>query len=119
MIKTMYWLPHCTTCQKAEAFLKQHGAEIQSYFDVKTQAIPMETVKALAEAVGGAEALFSKRAMKYRSLGLDKQTLTPEQLLDWMVKEYTFIKRPVIVSSSGKVLAGFSEKQYKLLLGLN
>jgi arsenate reductase (glutaredoxin) len=111
-IKTLFWLPHCSTCQKADAFLQDKGAKIAEYVDVKTQAVPRKTIEALAKAMGGAEALFSKRAMKYRSLGLDKMTLSETDMLDWMEKEYTFIKRPVILAEDGTVLAGFSQKQY-------
>lgn len=116
-IKTMYWLPHCSTCQKADAFLKDLGVKIESYVDVKTEAVPKATIKSLAEGVGGAEALFSKRALKYRSLGLHEQTLSEADMLDWMAKEYTFIKRPVVVAADGRVLAGFSKKQYEAAFG--
>ncbi len=115
-VERFYWLPHCSTCQKAEQFLKDKGVEIQTYIDVKTQTVSRETIIELANAMGGAEALFSKRAMKYRSMGLDKMTLSAEQLLDYMHQEYTFIKRPVLVTTDGRVLAGFSAKQYELLL---
>jgi hypothetical protein len=33
-----------------------------------------------------------------------------------MGEEYTFIKRPVIVTVNGKTLAGFSAKQYDALI---
>ena len=114
VVETLYWLPHCSTCQKAEAFLKDNGVTIKQTWDVKTQPVDMATVEKLAKAMGGAEALFSKRALKYRALGLNEKTLSEAEMLDWMVKEYTFIKRPVIVATDGTVLAGFSQKQYKV-----
>jgi arsenate reductase (glutaredoxin) len=54
--------------------------------------------------------------MKFRSLGLDKQVLTDDQLFQHMLDEYTFIKRPVILTKAGVVLAGFSAKAYDALL---
>lgn len=111
-IETFYWLPHCSTCQKAEAFLTAQGVKIKTTVDVKTQTVSKATVEKLASALGGAEALFSKRALKYRALGLHEKTLTEAEMIDWMVKEYTFIKRPVLVATDGKVISGFSEKQY-------
>jgi arsenate reductase len=111
-----YWLPYCSTCQKAKQHLEAHGVEIQQIIDVKTQPVPEAQVRQLAEALGGPEALFSKRAIKYRALGLDKMTLGPEDLIRYMTEEYTFITRPVLVTSTGKVLAGFSVKQYDALL---
>jgi arsenate reductase len=117
-VEALYWLPYCSTCQKAEAWLKDHGIAIAKSIDVKTQPVPRDEIAQLAAKVGGVESLFSKRAMKYRSMGLDKMTLNEDQLLDHMAAEYTFIKRPVIVLSDGRAHAGFSEKQYKAMFGL-
>ncbi|MEB3245109.1 MAG: arsenate reductase family protein [Vampirovibrionales bacterium] len=117
-VSTMYWLPHCSTCQKAEAWLKDHGITIAETIDVKTQNVPKTTIEQLAQKLGGAEALFSKRALKFRAMGLHEKTLTPDELIDYMAQEYTFIKRPVIVLADGRVHAGFSEKQYKMLFGV-
>ena len=69
----------------------------------------------LARKAGGAEKLFSKRAMKYRKLGLHEQTLTADDLLRLMAEEYTFITRPVIVRGD-RATAGFSAKRVDELL---
>ncbi|MFM7389233.1 MAG: arsenate reductase family protein [Vampirovibrionales bacterium] len=112
----LYWLPYCSTCQKAKAYLESKGLTITLTHDVKAQPLPLATIVQLAEAVGGAEALFSKRAMKYRSLGLHEQELSPEALLNHMANEYTFIKRPMMVFDTGKTLCGFSTKAIDTLL---
>lgn len=115
-IETMYWLPHCTTCIKADQYLKDRGVSVKKHIDVKTERLSVAEVDHLVDLIGSAEALFSKRAMKYRSLGLDKRTLSDAGMRQYMHEEYTFIKRPVIVTKSGKILAGFSAKQYDALL---
>ena len=117
VIEAFYWLSHCSTCQKAEAFLKERGAKIQRYIDVKTESVSRTELEQLVQKIGSVEALFSKRAMKYRQWGLDKQTLSPDEMLDYMAKEYTFIKRPVLVTKDGQILSGFSAKQYGGLFG--
>lgn len=114
-ITEFYWLPHCSTCQKAKQWLDDKGVTIKKTIDVKTEAVSAETIEHLCQLIGSSEALFSKRAMKYRSLGLHEQTLSDADMKDWMVKEYTFIKRPVLVTSDNKILAGFSAKQYAAL----
>jgi arsenate reductase (glutaredoxin) len=117
LIETLYWLPYCSTCQKADQFLQQKGHAPKAYVDIKAEPLAIETIRQLCEAVGGPIHLFSKRAMKYRSMGLDKLTLSDEDMIRYMNEEYTFIKRPVLVASNGIVLAGFSAKQYTSLLG--
>lgn len=73
-------------------------------------------MKDLAGKLGGAQALFSCRAVKFRTMGLAGEKLSDADLLRLMSEEYTFIKRPVIVSGS-RALAGFSRKACEEFLG--
>ncbi len=107
----LYGLPHCSTCKKAVAYLEELGVEIESFHDVKENQLSKKEVERLVKLVGGVDKLFSKRAMKYRSLGLHEKELSDKELLDYMVEEYTFIRRPVLVYSE-TALAGFSKKKY-------
>lgn len=111
----VYWLPHCTTCQKAVKYLQDRGVTIRSIRDVKTQPLSRAEVDELARKVGGAEKLFSRRAMKYRKMGLHEQQLSENDLLRHMAEEYTFIARPVIVRGD-RATAGFSAKRVDELL---
>jgi arsenate reductase (glutaredoxin) len=115
-IERMYWLPYCSTCIKAEQFWLDKRVTIEKYINVKETSVSKEELLELSAALGSVEALFSKRAMKYRSMGLNEKTLSDEDMLGYMIDEYTFIKRPVIVTNTGKVLAGFSAKQAQALL---
>lgn len=63
-------------------------------------------MKAMA---GSYEALFSRRAMKYRSMGLDKQDLSEQDYRRLILEEYTFLKRPVILIDS-EIYVGNSKK---------
>ena len=115
-VKTLYWLPYCSTCTKAEAFLLEQGCTIGGHVNLKEEPLSAEVIAQLAEAVGGPEKLFSKRAMKYRSMGLNEMELTDEDYLRYMGEEYTFIKRPVAVFEDGTTTAGFSQKVLKAVL---
>jgi arsenate reductase len=112
----VYWLPHCTTCQKAVAYLQEKGVPIRSFRNLKAQPLERPEVEDLARKVGGAEALFSRRAMKYRKMGLHEQTLSEDDLLRHMAEEYTFITRPVIVRGD-RATAGFAAKRVDDLVG--
>jgi arsenate reductase len=106
----VYWLPHCTTCQKAVQHLHDRGVRIVSFRDLKAQPLQRAEVEDLARKVGGAEKLFSKRAMKYRQRGLHEQDLSNDDLLQLMAEEYTFITRPVVVRGD-QATAGFAKKR--------
>lgn len=123
-VEAFYWLPYCSTCIKAQAWLLENGITIAKTHDMKASPLNLPQVEALAqkmaaEKTNGAEALFSKRALKYRALGLHQKTLTEAEMLTHMSEEYTFIKRPVAVWSNGTVTAGFSAKQWAALIKAN
>ena len=62
----------------------------------------------LKEKAGSYEALFSRRALKYKELGLKDKQLTEADYRRLILEEYTFLKRPVVVA--GKRLFIGSEK---------
>lgn len=112
----VYWLPHCSTCQKAVEHLHARHVPIRSFRDLKAQPLSRPEVEDLARKAGGPSALFSRRAMKYRAMGLHEQDLSDDDLLRLMAEEYTFVTRPVIVHGD-KATAGFSAKKIDALVG--
>ncbi len=65
--------------------------------DIKTESITEKDLDWLAEQAGSYEALFSRRSLKYRALGLHEKTLSENDYRTLILQEYTFLKRPVIV----------------------
>ncbi len=95
-MKKIYHLSTCTTCQRIikELSLEEKGFEFQ---DIKMNNIDSEMLDKLAQKEGSYEALFNKRAMKYRSMGLNEQDLSENDFKNHILGEYTFLKRPVII----------------------
>jgi arsenate reductase (glutaredoxin) len=111
----LYWLPGCSTCQKAVKWLDRRGIKITEYRDIKEEPLTRAEVEQLAKMVGGPEDLFSRRAIKYREMKLNEREVSPQEMLDLMTEEYTFLKRPIMVIN-GRAEAGFFEKFYNLFL---
>ena len=111
----LYWLPNCSTCKKAAQFLENQNIKINDFRNLKEDPLSREEVENLAEQIGSADELFSRRAIKYREMKLNERELSETEILDLMVTEYAFIKRPVLVSGK-RAIAGFSEKKYKEFL---
>lgn len=112
----VYWLPYCTTCQKAVKYLEEKGVPVASLRNLKEEPLSVDEARRLAEKVGGVEKLFSKRAMKYRQMGLHEREVPEDEMLRLMSQEYTFVTRPVIVRG-GRATAGFSTKRVDELVG--
>jgi arsenate reductase len=95
MEKRIFHLGNCNTCQKIIKRLDLAvGFELQ---DIKSDKIKPEQLDKMAELAGSYEALFSRRAMKYRALGLNEKELTEKEYRKYILEEYTFLKRPVLI----------------------
>jgi arsenate reductase len=106
-----YWHPGCSTCQKAKRRLDYHRINVRNFRDIKQEPLDRTEIERLAQLLGGAENLFSRRSVKYRELGLKDKTLSENEMLDLMADEYTFLKRPILVAGDAAI-AGFFEKEY-------
>ena len=95
-MRKIYHLASCDTCQgilKAIGAAKK-GIELQ---EIKTDPIKPAELDAMKELSGSYEALFSRRAIKYRSMGLGSMELTEDDYRKLILEEYTFLKRPVAI----------------------
>jgi arsenate reductase-like glutaredoxin family protein len=90
---------------------------IEKSVDLKTALLDQNRLRDLATKMGGIGALFSKRSLKFRSMGFKDKRLADKDLVDLMASEYTFIKRPVIELKT-RAVAGFNLKAYGELLDL-
>lgn len=115
---TFYWLPGCSTCQKAKGFIERHGIRDFELRDIKENPLSRAEVETLAKMLGGADELFSRRAVKYREMKLGEREVSPAEMLDLMSEEYTFLKRPILVMK-GKAIAGYFEKFWNQFLEEN
>jgi arsenate reductase len=73
--------------------------------DTKANNIDAKTLDFLKETAGSYEALFSKRAIKYKTFGLKDKSLKDEDFRQLILDEYTFLKRPVLIDGD-KVVVG-------------
>lgn len=109
---TFYWSPNCSTCQKAKKFVERHGIKDFELRDIKENPLsPVEVVR-LVEMLGGANELFSRRAVKYREMKLNERELSETEMIDLMISEYTFLKRPILVIGD-QAIAGFFERFFQ------
>ncbi len=113
-----YWLPNCSTCQKAKSFIERHGVKFAEVRDIKENPLSPVEINKLAEMLGGADELFSRRAIKYREMKLNERELSGKEMLDLMSDEYTFLKRPILVIGD-QAIAGFFEKTMNQFLDKN
>ncbi len=96
----MYHLTTCTTCQaiiSETGILHKRATPSIAMQDIKTEAITPEQLDQMKAMTGSYESLFSRRALKYKELGLKDQQLTEKDYRRYILQEYTFLKRPVTI----------------------
>lgn len=93
----IYHLATCNTCQKILAELAP-GPEVELR-EIKSAPITAAELDEMHRLAGSYEALFSRRAMKFRQWGLHEQALGEADYRRYILEEYTFLKRPVVVTA--------------------
>jgi arsenate reductase len=107
-MKKIFTLSTCSTSKKIlqETGILNLGFEVQ---DIKTHPVSEEELDYLKAITGSYDALFSRRAQKYKALGLKEMNLSESDIKQYILSDYTFLKRPVVVDGS-TVFAGNSKE---------
>lgn len=107
-MKKVFHLGNCNTCQRILSELKPEskGFELQ---EIKTEPISKDQIEEMVRMAGSYEALFSRRAMKYRAMNLQEKDLSEQEYKELILSEYTFLKRPVIIDHE-HIFIGSSKK---------
>jgi arsenate reductase len=115
-MKKAYFVATCGTCQRImqDTDLIKKGYACQN---IKEEKITAKQLDEMKEMIGSYEALFSRRALKFKAMGLRDKKLTEKDYRDLILQEYTFLKRPVIISGK-KIFSGSEKKTVAELLKL-
>lgn len=105
-MKKVYYLSSCSTCARIikELNLEKEGFKFQ---DIKTEKITPVQLEEMKNMAGSYEALFSRVALKYKSL--DPKPTTENEYKKLILEEYTFLKRPVILIGN-QIFVGNNKK---------
>jgi arsenate reductase (glutaredoxin) len=104
-MKKIYYLSSCSTCAR---IMKDLGISPENFEmqDIKTEKITPAQIDEMKKQAGSYEALFSRIALKYKSL--DPKPSSEKEYRKLILEEYTFLKRPVIFVN-GKIFVGNSK----------
>ena len=110
-MKKLYYLGTCDTCAR---IIKETGIDKKKFVmqDIKTEKITPAQIDEMKELAGSYEALFSRVALKYKTL--DPKPSTEKEYRKLILDEYTFLKRPVAIVGD-KIFIGNSPKNVAAL----
>ncbi len=112
-MKKIYYLSTCSTCA---AIIQQTGIEKKGLTmqDIKTEKISPAQIDEMKKLAGSYEALFSRRALKYKEWKLKEKQLKEDDYRRYILEEYTFLKRPVVILGN-KIFIGSEKKTVEAL----
>ncbi|WP_440879324.1 arsenate reductase family protein [Tenacibaculum sp. C7A-26P2] len=113
-MKKVYFLKSCDTCRKILKEVNIEGFEKQ---EIKTDPIKIDQLEQMHSYSNSYEALFNKRAKLYKDLKSKQPNLSEIDYKNHILKEYTFLKRPVFIvdndiyiGNNRKVIEALKEK---------
>ncbi|MGV0756137.1 arsenate reductase family protein [Empedobacter brevis] len=110
-MKKIFFLKTCDTCKRIMKEFDFTGFDLH---EIKSTAISEEELAEMKDLAGSYEALFSRRAQNYKKLGLKDQQLSEEDIKNYILSDYTFLKRPVVVDGD-KIFIGNEKKNLEAL----
>ena len=113
-MKKVYFLQTCDTCKRILKDLNTNSFERQ---EIKAENVTVSQLEEMHQLSGSYEALFNKRAKLYKAMDLKNQVLSEADYRQFILDEYTFLKRPVFIlndeifiGNSKKVIQNLKEK---------
>ncbi|NCB51262.1 MAG: arsenate reductase family protein [Clostridia bacterium] len=104
----------CSTCHKAEAWLKENGIGY-IWRDIKTDN-PSEAELRLWQGMSGLplKKFFNTSGMQYRALDLSKKLpdMTEDEQLALLSADGMLVKRPILVGE-GFAMVGFKQEEWE------
>ena len=106
-MKKVYFLQTCDTCRRILKEVNLDGFERQ---EIKANPVTVSQLEEMYSFSNSYEALFNKRAKKYKSMGLKSELITEKEYKQFTLDEYTFLKRPVFIVENN-IFIGNSKKE--------
>lgn len=98
---TIYHNPRCSTSRNTLALLKEEGIEPTIVEYLKTPLDKEGILIILKQSGLSAKELIRTKEELFKTLGLDGENVTEEQLIDAMIEHPVLMNRPVVVTDKG------------------
>lgn len=112
----IYYLASCDTCRKIiKSLPKDHDFK---FHDIKQDPITVAELEKMRELSGSYEALFSKKAVLYKSMDLKNKSLTEDDYKKYILEHYTFLSRPVFIIKDKIYIGNTQQNMLQLMKAL-
>ncbi len=117
MSKIFVNYPKCSTCKRAEKFLKENNVEFVNRNIVEENPTAEELSLWMDKSGLEPRKFFNTSGVLYREMNLkDKiKTMSKEEMIEILSTNGMLVKRPLLVTED-IVLVGFKEENYKKII---
>jgi len=102
----------CSTCRKAAKWLENKDFEIHLIDIVKEPPLFNYLNLALEQYSDDKKSIFNKRGKAFKTLNLDVDRLSKEEIIKLLLSDGKLIKRPFLIYEGKKVILGFNKIEY-------
>ena len=108
----LYSYLKCSTCRKAAKWLKSRDFEFKLIDIVKEPPLVNYLNLALEQCFDDKKRIFNTRGKAFKTLDLDIDRLSKEEIIQLFLSDGKLIKRPFLIYEGKKVILGFKEIEY-------
>ena len=105
-MKKVYFLQTCDTCRRILKEVNTDGFDRQ---EIKANPVSVFQLEEMRKLTDSYESLFNKRAKLYKAMDLKNQQVSEADYRQYILDEYTFLKRPVFIVEN-EIFIGNSKK---------
>ena len=109
----IYYLASCDTCRKIIKSLPK--GILLEFHDIKQNPISIQELEEMKTLSGSYEALFSKKALLYKSMDLKNKSLTEDDFKKYLLEHYTFLSRPVFIINDKIYIGNTQQNMLKVM----
>ena len=102
----------CSTCRRAANWLDKKNFEYQLIDIVKEPPLLEYLNLALEQYSVDKKKVFNTRGKAFKSINLEINSLSKEEIIQLLLSDGKLIKRPFLVYEEKKVILGFNEIEY-------
>ena len=106
-MKVVFYLKSCNTCTRIIKELKLDSSF--TFREIKSKPLTIMEIEMIHDLSKSYESVFNKRAKLFSEKNLKNITLSESEYKNFILENYTFLKRPVIITGE-KIFIGNSKE---------
>lgn len=114
MIK-IYTTPSCSSCRKAKKFFNDENIPYLEKNIFVTDLNEEELKDILMKSENGTDDIISSRSKIIKESGVDLDSMTISELISFIRKNPSILKRPIMVDES-KIQVGYNEEEIRVFI---